>query len=131
MTNSEINRKIATDLFKHVLVHKVWGKNKQYESWTIGEPEYYDFAGDMQLQNHVPNYCGSIKQAWTVIEELFNLDKSEPTILKVYGPLSNGYAVTPIWEHHDGPIELGTIVHESAPMAICLAALEVINSTCK
>lgn len=38
---------------------------------TLGEPDYFDIAGDLQLQNPVPNYSGDIACAWPLLAELY------------------------------------------------------------
>ncbi len=95
--------------------------------YTIGEPVWHDIQGDMQLANPVPPYSTDIAAAWQVVEKLYWLNKNEPTILQIYGPLCDGYEVDVILEHHDGPIPVGSVIKESAPHAICLAALKAVG----
>jgi len=73
-----------------------------------------------------PHYSTDIAAAWQVVEKLFTLN-GEPTVLQIYGPLEDGYKVTPVWEHHDGAIPEKSIVRKTAPHAICLAALAAVG----
>lgn len=74
-----------------------------------------------------PDYSTWISAAWEVVEKLYSLDTSEPTILQIYGPLSDGYRVTIFWEHHDGRINEVHVVAKTATHAICVAALKAVG----
>ena len=75
----------------------------------------------------IPHYSTDIAAAWKVVEKIASEDRGEPNVLEIYGPLSDGYKVTAIWEHHDGAIPLDGIIAKTAPLGICLMALKLLD----
>lgn len=100
-----------------LVADKIMGLNV---SWLHEDKDYTKHGG-------LPKYSTDIAAAWTVVEKIYNKNKGEPMVMQIYGPLSDGYKVTLIWEHHDGPIEEGSIVAKTASHAICLAALKAVS----
>lgn len=79
--------------------------------------------GTRVFDDELPKYCTDIKQAWEVVVKVASENFTEPEVIRIYGPLTDGYKATVIWEHHDGPIETVSVIADTAPMAICLVAL--------
>jgi hypothetical protein len=61
---------IAKEVLGLKPVKTVWGKQKQYFQWSLGEPDYYDDCGSMELFNPLPTYSTDIAAAWEVVEKL-------------------------------------------------------------
>ena len=125
----EIDILIAEKIFGHKVVHKTWNKGKCH-SYSIGEPDYYDDLGASELHNPLPNYSSDIKDAWTVIEALqtkgfsFSLLWDAHILCKSFN-VSN-YANDLPCRGWKGKEEF-EIVEDSAPLAICLAALKTVQ----
>lgn len=51
-------------------VKTVWGKEKQYSCWSLGEPDWYDDQGASELFNPLPSYSTDIAAAWEVVAAL-------------------------------------------------------------
>jgi hypothetical protein len=119
MTNREIDVLIAQKVFGHNVVHTTWGKNKQYECYTIGEPEYYYTSDDPQgiRMNEVPYYSDDIEAAWTVLDSL------KDCVVEVSYDYNNNYWCCCM---QGGKVE---VYNQTAPRAICEAALKVYNIT--
>lgn len=115
----ELDALIAEKVMGLEVVRTEW-KRKSGASgvyYTIGEPSWDDYAGDMQLGNAVPLYSEDISAAWEVVEKLDLLN----------GYTLGRYGFNGRWSVIDDS-ECAVVFGESAPHAICLAALKAIES---
>lgn len=103
-----------------------WPTFEQYNNDRVLELKMANAKGRRDNEV-VPHYSTDIASAWEVVEKLYAIDPHEPTLLQIYGPLSDGYKINLIWEHHDGPILIGSLVADTAPLGICLAALKAVG----
>jgi hypothetical protein len=87
---------------------------------TIGEPDYYDIAGDMQLQNPVPMYSEDIAAAWPLLTKLRDLGWA-------WRLDSNKNGATVVITIQNLKRETFVIESDTAPKAICEACLKVAN----
>ena len=65
----QINILIAEKVFGHTVFHKSWNNGK-CNSYSIGEPDYYDSYGEMILSNPLPDYYENINDAWGIVDKL-------------------------------------------------------------
>lgn len=87
--------------------------------YTIGEPNWFDIQGDMQLSNPVPPYSEDIAAAWQVVEKLRGFSRLYDFDLYGYGDDEWTATFTTDAEFK--------AFGESAPHAICLAALRAVG----
>jgi len=113
-----INIAIAEKVFGHTVVKETWGKNKQYFAYSIGTPNWNDYAGEMKLDNTLPDYCNDISQAFEVVEHL--KCKMELFRTQVGQDESD-------WACNLGP-EFRNVYARNPAMAICKAALLLIGA---
>jgi hypothetical protein len=127
MTNVELDTAIAEKVFGLKVVHKTWNKGKCH-SYSIGEPDYYDDQGAMILSNPLPCYSTDIAMAWEVVGFF---DKSGGAMS--YSSMKNGirghfitlsYLKNPVTSRMDYVM----VEAETAPKAICLAALKALEN---
>jgi hypothetical protein len=90
---------------------------------------YADNSGDWWT-THIPHYSTDIEAAWEVLEKM-RADCSgggEPDyiMLNCYKELEPHWYCAKIWAHHDGDIPEVEATAETAPLAICRAALLAI-----
>jgi hypothetical protein len=76
----------------------------------------------------IPHYSADISAAWEVVEKLRDTSDDEPDYWTITD-LGNAWRVTSNWAHHDGDIENFSIEAETAPLAICRAALLAVMVT--
>lgn len=126
MTNLEINIKIAEQIFGHEVVHRTWNKGKCY-SYTLGEPDYYDSYGEMILSNPLPDYCEDIKSAWEVVDKIRNSKTVFSLTSLLHASDGNKLEWIAKWEMYDPDYRFVFDVSESAPKAICLASLKILE----
>ena len=103
-----------------IVAEKVMGlkvvRNKK-GGWSIGPASWDDFAGEMIMSNPLPNYSGDIAVAWDVVEHLtkekmfFHIQKRSFKYFEYYVFFGNAPSRTA----------------DTAPLAICLAALSYIS----
>jgi len=116
-TLDELNVLIAEKILGHIV-----SRNKR-GGWSLGEPEYHDEYGAMELQNPLPNYLYDIQAAWSVAERL----ASKGAAVRV----SNKSQMNDYWWCYieiykdDQPISIsqGNTISE----AICLAAIQTVG----
>jgi hypothetical protein len=118
----QINPELAIDIeiAERVLGLKVQ-KNKSGSKlggyyYTIGEPDWYDFQGDMQLQNAVPNYCEDLGSAFYIVEHL-----GGTFTLTTNRPLHSTDKTNQWYCSFDGGLTYASAA--TAPLAICRAAI--------
>lgn len=63
---------VAREVLSLNPVKTVWGKQKQYSQWSLGEPDYYDDQGATELFNPLPQYSTDIAAAWEVVEATYH-----------------------------------------------------------
>jgi hypothetical protein len=56
-----------------------------------------------------------------------NAQACEPDVWRIYDCGDEGWLVTVEWLHHDGAIEESRAQAETAPLAICRAALDAVK----
>lgn len=123
----KLDRQIAEKVLGHKVVEKRWGKEKQYASYSLGEPAYYDDAGASVLWNPLPNYSTNIAAAWEVVEKLAADGWRVDTITSECGGTDckvscvSGARGTYCSDAMEG-LEL------KAPHAICRAALRAVKA---
>lgn len=104
---------------ENVVINKSGSKAGGYY-YSLGPARWYDMQGDMQLANPVPAYSEDISAVWQLVEKLpfvFELITNNP-----YGP------TTPETEWM-ATFNAEFEAHgESAPHAICLAALKAVGA---
>ncbi len=121
--NRELDKEIAEKIFGHEVVLT---KTKRHEYYTIGKPDWYDEYGEMKLVNPLPNYSSDISNAWEVVEKFrdqglqFELRVSPGTLWIVWVAR---LSMIPFQEDE----LLAEAKGESAPLAICLAALKTVD----
>ena|ERR1035437_8230779 len=140
----ELDAEVAKKVLGLEVVKTTRGKNKQRFCYTIGEPSYYDEAGEMKLDNPLPSYSEEIGPAMEVFEYLrkshkwcclkirsdycYNweivLTEAEPwpTGKERFDGKGGLVGVTPY--AHVGKLMASS---ESLPEAICLAALKAVK----
>jgi hypothetical protein len=74
---------------------------------------------------HVHSFSGSIDYAWDVVRKLRE-ENALLSIVHIYNPTKSTYDYIARVEWFDNKNEYHTVaaIHDSAPMAICLAALK-------
>lgn len=98
--------------------------------WSIGEADWQDFSGDMQLANPLPDYCNDIASAMEVFEHLRN--SHDWCCLKIDSDYMYQWSVslTPGYTHrldNDPHIAVIHVSDESLPRAICHLALRSVK----
>lgn len=120
----ELDILIAEKIFGLEVVKNKSGSKRGGFYYSVGEPDWDDFYGDMQLANPVPIYSLDIATAWEVVEKLFELgwDCEVSMYRAEQGPR---YRVdVRVIEHQEhGATEFA----DTAPLAICLAALKALE----
>lgn len=134
-TGRELDILVAEKVMGHKVVHTTWNKGKSH-SYTIGEPDYYDEAGDMKLWNPVPNYSEDIKDAWEVVDklktvnsEIYHLSRALRLTLSYVGSKSNKWRAEFDLEN-DNAGDDTTYWYaeaETPELAICNAALKTLE----
>lgn len=122
----ELDKLVAEIVFKQAVVLTKWGKQNQYCSYTIDEPDYM-YTGDEPggiLTNSVPNYSSDMKSAFEIVDAInciqFNLDwKSDSH--------SRWTCVFTLWNSEKHTIDKFEAHGNYASEAICLAALKVFE----
>lgn len=121
----ELDKLIAEKVMGLNVIKTEYNKGKHIV-YSIGEPEYWDFAGDMQLSNPLPNYSEDLNAAMEVFQKL--RDSHKWCCLEIR---SDYNYVWDVWltkgssEEHKPSILVKA--QESLPLAICLAALESVE----
>lgn len=117
----ELNNLIAEKIFGHKVVHKTWNKGLCH-SYTIGEPDYYDSAGEMILHNPVPQYSEDMNEAWEVVKHIGQWKFSLTWEWDIHKMVPYATAIfDPVWIHRREKL---FVKADTAPLAICLAALK-------
>lgn len=122
----ELDLLIAEKVMGHKVVSNISGAKIPQTYYTLDEPVYYDFSGDMQLQNPIPNYSTDIARAWEVVDKL-----AEEGIRLELNPTDTGWAVSFLKYEPSQEFTPWTGIGHSytqsmfVPHAICLAALKV------
>jgi hypothetical protein len=76
------------------------------------------------VEMELPHYSTDISAAWQVLEQLRDPSESEPDFWSITDAgIEQGWIVENIWAHHDGDIPNFAVQAETAPLAICRAAL--------
>ena len=88
--------------------------------WSLGPQDWYDDHGAMELFNPLPDYCGDIQDAWKVVESFnrFTVNRME---------MPTKYRADVVFHLGQGNFEEYNAEADTAPMAICLAALKAIE----
>jgi hypothetical protein len=112
LTNQEIDELVAEKVmgWKRVNEKPNWWNNPIYDS-----PEYYWIKPDGTKTCYPANYSSDISEAWEVVEKFFILELSK---------MSNECSVSLYGEVYTNK---GHSVANTAPIAICLAALEAVG----
>lgn len=131
----ELDALIAREVFKEQVVSKTL-KNG-HTRCTIGEPDWYDIQGDMQLANSVPAYSDDIKDAWEIVTQLTLVAKDalsgyNPQLeLQSYERDADYQGWCAIFYDRFGKTKWKNCINlaygETPAHAICLAALKVLN----
>lgn len=113
-----------------LIAEKVMGrKNIRFENTIYGQihqsdvtPEFPDLIAKGVKRIRIPHYSTDISAAWDVVEKIkFKFDNTFHLVAT-----SNGWSV--FWDHEDeGPGANGYVEAETAPHAICLAALKAVG----
>ena len=123
----ELDILVAEKVFGHKVVTKRWGKEKQYASYSLGEPDYYDDAGASVLWNPVPDYSTDIKAAWEVVDKLTTDSWRVTTITSECGGSDCTVSCNPgVRGRYASDAMEGLIT--TAPHAICLAAVKALTA---
>lgn len=130
MTNEEINKKLHEGLFE-----KCW--HQFAFSGNVAKCEKCDFNTEMSEHDFYmgepsnPDYCGNIADAWKVVEELrrrwYKIDPDETFFFQFIDCCEHGWRVDVMHGHHDGDGEVLTVSDLSLPLAICRAAVKVLE----
>lgn len=118
MSLEEIDNLIATKFFGLNVVTNTTKRGGVF--YTIEEPYYFDFSGDLQLQNAVSPYSEQIEAAWPILEELHNrawfwrLDSVHDGVICTIQNVKR---------------QTFSIRAPTAPQAICEAALKTVLTT--
>jgi hypothetical protein len=129
ISGDKIDRLIGEKLFGHKVVEKRWGKEKQYRSLSIGEPDYFytsDEPGGF-LSNPLPSYSSDIDAAWKVVEKL----TQDSWIVRTISSENGGTdCVVECGVGARGKFSSDTMegLETTAPHAICLAALKAVKA---
>lgn len=129
----ELDILVAEKVLGLKVVKTVWGKRKQYGCYSIGEPDWYDDAGATELGNPLPAYSTDIAAAWEVVEHMNNLGTKSRDAYFILNKSDSGFKVSFYRRKHVGPGQWdyvayhGTVKADTAPMAICLAALKAVE----
>lgn len=120
----EVDVLVAEKVMGLKAVKSVWGKEKQYCSYSIGKPDYYDSYGEMILSNPVPLYSENIANAWEVVEKLQS--STEATLFSLRQDYEGLWMCT---FNGNGSKYYESGVHNcpTAALAICFAALEAVG----
>lgn len=123
----ELDALIAEKVMSQVVHRNLKG------GWSIGEPDYYDSAGELILYNSLPPYSTDIAAAWGVVEKLHEMRPgSHFQLLRTrnwsLGPGLKHEAYFGFYMGMGDHKEWGKAVADTAPHAICLAALKAADS---
>jgi len=130
MTNREIDVLVA---------EKVMGWHKDYSWWANAEGDWME---KIEAEEYEPGFNPSedIASAWQVVEKLFRVHKMTFSITLKDGDgweaelagWVNGISDIDTWGHHDEGSEVSfrgeSSRQETAPLAICLAALKAVGA---
>jgi hypothetical protein len=121
LSSREKDALVAEKVMGLKAVKTTWGKGK-YSSWSIGEPDY-DYSADCPegaLANPLKLFSTDIAAAWEVVEELYGSYPGNAFSLKL--PYDGVYSA---WFLLGDTYQQGLASNmDSAPLAICLAALK-------
>jgi hypothetical protein len=110
----ELDAEIASAVFKMEVCKNAKG------GWSLGPANWWDFSGDMQLANPLPEYSSDIAMAWTVVEHLQTLSaQGDIHIECLEGMWSVSSCYESSWEKWSHA--------DTAPLAICRAALAAVG----
>lgn len=115
----DLDALIAHQIFD-LPVHRTGG------DWTIGPRELYDDHGSMEVLNSLPEYSTDIAAAWDIVEKLGHFGSSFSLLEEHCGEFGQEGFVAKFRTHDGDWSKVG--YSESAPHAICLAALNLIKS---
>lgn len=123
---------IAEKVMGFAVIKTVWGKHKQFCQYSLGPPDYYDDAGESILHNPLPLYSTDIAAAWEVVATLqFSGSAFKYEEEHIPSPVgTDSYTATFLNLNDESPkYILGEAMSlESAPHAICLAALKAVGA---
>ena len=129
-----MSRKLDAEIAKTVFGYNVVGtksgaKNSTHVYYTIEEPWWGDFAGDMQLMNAVPCYSTDIAAAMEVFQYL--RDSGKWCCLNILSDYKYCWTVS-LKEETIGTFNpphrvVISVDDESLPVAICRAALKACD----
>ena len=118
----ELDVRIAEEVMDHKIVTTTTGRKVPRTLFTIGDPIWHDYQGDMRLQNGIPRYSTSISQAWKIIKKLNLLEfevQREHYTSTIYTAIC----------YNDPDLKDRQIAFaKTAPLAICLVALKYVES---
>lgn len=107
-------------------VKTVWGKDRQYSDWSLGEPEYYDDHGAMELYNPLPTYTSDIAAAFEIIGHVHRESAASETTLKQH---YDGLWLCVLSGVGEERAYRGEALNcDSAPLAISIAALKAVGA---
>lgn len=105
----DIDLSISESLFKREVVEdSEWG----HGTWINNE------------FNPTPNYAGNIKDAWTIVDHLYDSYRFD-TEIQLYEDAYLGKRYRCVIAEIDHQENAYTVFAETAPLAICLAALKL------
>ena len=115
----EIDVEIAEKVFGHVVFRNKKG------GWSLGPPEYYDDHGESVLLNPLPLYSELIEDSWKIVGKINSISPDTQFSLSMdnEGLWQCKFSV-------NGDVRsFGESKNQSsASLAICLAAIELINN---
>lgn len=133
----ELDILIAEKVMGLEVVKTEYGKIKKRTVCSIGEPNYHDYSGDLQLSNPLPSYSEDLAAAMEVFQKLRESHKY--CCLKIVSDYNYVWSISltkvqpwPRDKDAEGndPYKHEPSVYvteESLPLAICLAALKTIE----
>jgi len=114
---------VATHFMGEEVYEERWGKQKQYGAFSLGKPDYYDSAGEMILFNPLPSYSYDMADAWKVVEKLHEVSGVCGFTLM----FDDDQWICKLGWSNEGEACNGMGVADTAPLAICRAALDAVK----
>jgi hypothetical protein len=125
-----MNRELDAEIAEKILGLSVKAnKRKNITVFTIGEPNYIDIQGCMELTNPVPFYLSDISAAMDVVEKMFlddwAIEIKGSELFETERGIMGGWDV--IFSCKCGARGRFSADSDILPKAICLAALKTID----
>lgn len=114
----ELDAIVAEKIFKIEVCRNEKG------GWSEGPADYYDSYGEMILSNPLKEYSTEIAAAWEVVDQLKTINPEFWFSISRNPPMQGDG-----WYVENGPDRETIAEGETAPHAICLAALAALEKS--